>query len=317
MNNELVSVIMSCYNENPEWVENSIQSIIKQTYKNIEFIIVNDNPDNIELYSMLNKYDKLYDNITVIYNEKNIGLVSSLNKAISKCKGIYIARMDSDDISNLTRIEKQVKYMHKNKNIDLVMCHSNLIDERGKKIGENRITPSKKYIAKLLKYKNVSIHPTWLFRREIIDKLNGYRECKYIEDYDLLCRAIINGYNLGSINECLLDYRIRSSSICNSNRLEQQINFQLVQSQFLTSIKRGKSYMDISIDEVTENEINLYYKRMGIYKKFVEDGDKLKGYILIIYNMIKNKYKRRQLINEIKYKFWSLYINNRDEFETY
>ena len=80
-----VSVIMSTYKEPIEWIQESVDSILNQTYKNLEFIIIVDNPEYVELVSLLNDYADSDDRISVVVNNNNIGLVKSLNKALSFC----------------------------------------------------------------------------------------------------------------------------------------------------------------------------------------------------------------------------------------
>ena len=313
MSKNLVSVIMSCYNENIDWIKESIDSIIKQTYRNIEIIIVNDNPENEEIISLLEYYSKNEKRISIIFNDKNLGLVKSLNKAIKFAKGNYIARMDSDDVSDINRISEQVSFLEKNKDIDLVMTHANLIDEQGKNIGEFITTPCKiNDIKKLLRYRNVCMHPTWLLKKSMVDKLEGYKEFLYVEDYEFLCRAIVNGYNLATIPKKLLNYRIRSTSISNSNRIQQQINFQYVNKGYIQSLKnKDVSYMNnLNIIIKGEDEFNLHFEKQIKRGKILLNNKKyIRAYILLLSNMMRNKYKRKQLINEFKYKLNLLYVN--------
>ena len=121
MNNE-ISVIMSCYNETEKELSESINSILSQTFKNIEFIIVDDNPTNTTLKNLLIKYgnDK---RVKLVFNDTNLGLAQSLNKAIDISTGEYIARMDADDIALPTRFEAQLEFLENNmagKIIDLL-----------------------------------------------------------------------------------------------------------------------------------------------------------------------------------------------------
>ena len=96
-NNDLVSVIMSTYN-NEKSIESSVNSILNQTYKNIEFLIIDDfSTDNT--FGILNNLKNSDERIKVYRNSNNIGLTKSLNKLISKSKGNYIARQDADDIT--------------------------------------------------------------------------------------------------------------------------------------------------------------------------------------------------------------------------
>ncbi len=108
---DLISVIMSTYNESVSELRESIESVLKQTYSNIEFIIVIDNPNNEELSAFIYSFDD--PRIRVIKNDRNIGLVNSLNKAICQSKGKYLARMDADDICEANRLKLQKDYLEK------------------------------------------------------------------------------------------------------------------------------------------------------------------------------------------------------------
>ena len=108
-NNPLVSVIMSAYNSE-NYIAKSIESITEQSYKNIEFLIIDDNSqDNTS--EVIKDYEKFDKRIKFISNQKNIGLTKSLNKAIKLSQGKLVARQDDDDISLPNRLEIQVKYI--------------------------------------------------------------------------------------------------------------------------------------------------------------------------------------------------------------
>lgn len=96
-NTPKISVIMSAYNESFDELSRSIDSIINQTYKNIEFIIVSDNPENKEIKKAVQVAND--QRIKYLENKENVGLVQSLNRAISEATGSIITRMDADDIS--------------------------------------------------------------------------------------------------------------------------------------------------------------------------------------------------------------------------
>ena len=135
-----ISVIMSVYNEKKEWLQMSINSILNQSFKNFEFIIVLDNPDNIELKAVLEQFAAKDSRIKLIYNKKNMGLVYSLNSALKVAKGEYIARMDADDISELDRLEVQYNYFEQNPDIDFVSGFIRIIDEFDNVIGIDKCT---------------------------------------------------------------------------------------------------------------------------------------------------------------------------------
>lgn len=129
---ELISIIMSVYNETDSVLALSVDSILSQSYSNFEFIIVDDNPNNTQIRDFLKRQSD--PRIVRIYNKENRGLVYSLNKALKVAKGSIIARMDADDISEKDRIEKEYRYL-KNHNLDLVGTWIHLIDSQNNKIG--------------------------------------------------------------------------------------------------------------------------------------------------------------------------------------
>lgn len=301
-----VSIIMACYNEKLEWIKKSINSIINQTYNNIEIIIVNDNPNNERIIKLLKSYEISDNRVKVILNNENIGLVKSLNIALKNTTGDYIARMDADDISHFTRIKTQVEFLNKNEEVDIVSTYINMIDEYENITGvcKDNITKSED-IKKVLKYKNNFVHPTWMFKKNILQILNGYNEIPYAEDYEFLCRAVTNGFNLATIPEILLDYRVRVNSISNSNRLKQQIMFQIISNEYKEAIRRNKA-INIDADYI---DLNLKSKNLILIQNKLNNSNKLiyekkyiKGYLLKLFYILINSHKRKQLINEIKFK---------------
>ncbi len=284
----MISVIMSAYNEKESELRKSIDSIINQTYRDLEIIIVDDNPNNAELKKIL---DSLTDErIKLVYNEKNLGLVNSLNRALNVATGEYIARMDADDISFPDRLEKQLKYLQE-KQLDLVGGWLVLIDdsEEDKEIRKYEFPSSTEGINATIRFGSPIPHPTWLGKREVFDTLKGYRNVRYCEDYDFVLRAVYHSFKLGNVSDYVLRYRIRSTSITNSNR-----NKQLLLSRYI-----GKNRN--RIDDVTEEELNKY---INSDKAVVEVGylDRFDS-VRADYLRGKNKWKNAIILATNKY-FW-------------
>jgi glycosyltransferase involved in cell wall biosynthesis len=215
---------MSTYNEDPHWIKESIDSIINQTYKKIEFIIVLDNPQNEQIKCMLEKFSNLDNRIKIIYNSENIGLVKSLNKALLQCQGKYIARMDADDISTRDRLYHQKKYLEEN-SLDFVFSGVKVINELGEELFEsNYMSMSPEKVKNWLGLSNISNHPTWFLKAEVYKRLNGYRDVNYCEDYDFSLRCLSEGFKIGRMDKSILKYRIREGSISKSFGLEQFLN---------------------------------------------------------------------------------------------
>lgn len=220
---ERVSVIMSTYKESIEWIEISMNSILEQTYKEIEFIVVVDDPKRDDLIVLLKKRACEDNRIQVLINEQNRGLVYSLNRALEEVKSDYVVRMDADDISDKTRIQRQLEYMKKY-NLDLVGCQVEFIDEDGNVMfGTSTSMHSNPiHVNKVLNFQNCIYHPTWLVKTELYRTLHGYRDIKYCEDYDFLLRAKNRGARMSNLREPLLKYRYNTNGISRLNRAKQR-----------------------------------------------------------------------------------------------
>lgn len=199
-----VSVVMSTYNTDKAVMEQSINSILNQTYKNIEFIIVCDG--NKEEYKRLKVIKD--ERIKLLLNDENKGLPYSLNLAIDNSTGEYIARMDSDDIAEPYRIEKQVEYLEKHKEIAICGTEARLF---GTQKGLKKIyLKNKEEIKVQLLFKATLIHPTVMGRKEIFKEYK-YNE-KYIvaQDFELWSR-ISEKYEIGILPIIGLNYRMHNS----------------------------------------------------------------------------------------------------------
>jgi glycosyltransferase involved in cell wall biosynthesis len=314
---DLVSVIMSTYNEEPEWLKKSIDSILNQTYHNIEFIIVLDKPENEELRSILYDYEKQDNRVKIIPNKKNMGLVKSLNTALQHCQGKYIARMDADDISDPERISKEKNYLENNK-LDFVFSGMIVIDENDKKLYEwdnNNFSPEE--IKKVMEIWNISLHPTWFVKSEVYTSLQGYRDIPYSEDYDFSLRALSNGFKIGKLNENLLLYRMRSTGISKSNNFEQFI----ISRKLIQLYKKNKlddySYVNDQINHVQGQMKNGQKQKYTIAEDIfhegvgqVKEGQYLQGISKLVKSLLLSKYHIRKFNELLKYKIVTKQMKN-------
>lgn len=229
MAEELISVLMCAYNEPMEYISKAVTSIVEQTYRNIEYIIVIDRPDRQDIITYL---DKLGDErISYHVNEKNMGLTASLNKGLQLCNGKYIARMDADDIAFPDRLERQYAYicMH---DVDILGGQTVNIDATGEHCG--KITPPirDKYIKKYISLGGGLPHPTWLVRQSVYRELQGYRNIKSIEDYDFLVRGALQGYRFGCLNQPCLYYRKNTDGISQNDKSGQWVVGRILRKQY-------------------------------------------------------------------------------------
>ncbi len=215
-NRPTVSIILPVYKEPLSYFDKAYQSIVNQTYQSIEIIVIIDNPDLKEAIEYFSKAEIQYPHTRLVINEKNIGLIETLNKGLSLAAGRYIARMDSDDISLPTRIDEQLRFLELH-SLDLVGGYAELIDQDSNSLGTWKMPLSKRGIHMLTKYHTPALHPTWLCKKDALVKVSGYRGIKHAEDHDLLARLLLAGFSIGNYPKVVIKYRINPQSISNLN----------------------------------------------------------------------------------------------------
>ena len=232
---ELVSIIMTAYDEPIDYFNQALESILNQTYKKIEVILVIDNPQNIDIINSAKSFANDH-NVTVIINKRNEGLVASLNTALQHVHGSLIARMDSDDIAHPSRITKEVQKLNEG-GFDLVATNICNIDSNGNPLGTRTYYPTHSaMIYKYLALGDCMPHPTWLARKTLFDHLDGYRDVDACEDYDFILRGALKGARYALISEPLLSYRLNADSITHRKRSKQKATTIALQKAYRQSI---------------------------------------------------------------------------------
>lgn len=308
MENEKISIIMSVYKEEKIELKNSIESILNQSYKNFEFIIVIDNPTEKWREEFIRAYDD--SRIKIYVNEINIGLPNSLNFALEKVTGSYIARMDADDISLENRLERQIKYL-KSHSYDLCGCNIQcFFEDKEQQLVIYPALPEN--VSKLLREKNCVAHPTWLGKKEVFEKLNGYRDIFSCEDYDFLIRADKEGFKIANLQETLLKYRLSPTSISRKNPGKQE----LIANLLKVSYRKGKIVSLKEIDDFLNSEeyskkiksFDRYCGMKNIRARYRENKFPM-YYIYTILLLLDVKHS----ISEIKRKISNQYIMKKDK----
>ena len=202
-----ISVIMSIYKESKKQIENSINSILKQTFKDFEFIIILDEPKNKIAIKLINDFMKKDKRIILLKNKKNIGLGFSLNKGIKISIGKYIARMDCGDLVKSNKLKIQYNYMEKNKQIDLLFTQWIEINENGEKTIRKPQKIWFKNMEKNFFLKSMLLHASLMCKSEILKKYN-YEISQRPEDFILFLRLIRKKYKFDLIEENLYIYNI-------------------------------------------------------------------------------------------------------------
>lgn len=231
----LVSVIMGNYNTPESYLRESIDSVLAQTYTDFELIIVDDASTD-DSPAVLRSYDD--PRIRILYNEKNMGLAATLNKALDNCRGEFVARMDTDDICLPQRFERQVDYLGGHPEVIVCGTWVEKFFEPGANakstIPKTTLPDRESYLIYLL-YGNYPtiIHPSVMYNRRMLlqHDLRYNTEYRYAEDY----RMWLSCARCGScviIPEVLLRFRCHAGSISvQKNEQQQENDYSIIQEQ--------------------------------------------------------------------------------------
>lgn len=201
------SVLMSVYyKDSPEWLREAIKSVISQTAKPKEIIIVCDGPLTPELDKIL---DENRDFVKTHRLAKNMGLGEALRQGLEQCSCSLVARMDSDDISLPDRFEKQLAVFEKNPELAVLGGMIEEFDSHTlKPICIRQVPLEDAGIRKFLKFRNPMNHVSVMFRKDAVMKAGGYQPFPLLEDYYLWARMMAKGFRLMNIPEILVKVRI-------------------------------------------------------------------------------------------------------------
>lgn len=307
----MISVVMPVYN-NCEYIEESIKSILNQSYKNYEFIIVNDCSDDQSL-EIISKYMKCDNRIVLINKLQNKGIVECLNSGIMQSKGKYIARMDADDISLPTRLEEQINFFDRN-NVDILGTWiTKFSKEKKLSVVKNPIIHQD--ILFSLFFKSAFSHPSVMMRRSVFDYVNYSNEIA--EDYKLWCDLAIKKYKFANIPKILLHYRVHNDqltlkkknknynsskniSLYFSKNVDDKMN-QVLNKYWNNNIKNRKNFSefcDIIIDKLNEYNVSRDYSKIIFYHMY--NNLKYRNLIFYVIFFIKTRKFKKNILDEIK-----------------
>ncbi len=200
----IISVVMSVYNAE-NYLKDAIESILNQTFREFEFIIINDgstdkSPDIISSFQD--------SRITLINNEHNIGLAASLNRGIEAAKGKYIARMDADDLSARNRLQEQYRYMELKSHCVAVGSNIRIIAKDGEYLDNQIVEDDDAILKATLPFNTPFAHGSAFIRKEYINLVHGYKEeMRYSQDVILWIDLMKYG-TYGRIQKDLYHFRV-------------------------------------------------------------------------------------------------------------
>ncbi len=294
----LVSVIMAAKNVE-KYISEAIDSVINQTYKNWELIIVDDGSNDTTL-SIINSYIKNDSRIKIIRNEKSLGQAIARNTAVKNSSGDFLAILDADDIAMPDRIMEQVLFLGNNPNVSAVGGHAEIIDENGKSLGIKRKALNIDAIRFSLLLQNQFIHSTMMIRRDVFNKFGGYdNDFLYAEDYDLWSKIIEKNIVL-NIDKVVSKFRIQPGSV---TKMKDTQIIQL-KNNMVVVFRNVRNLVDYTDDQIQKmydmvnNYLTILQTIPAFYLYF-----KLSRQYINMYN--ENKDVSRQikviLVNRLKY----------------
>ena len=289
-NKPAISVIMSVYN-GEDYLKEAAESIINQTFKDWELIIVNDcSSDNTA--NILNELSESDERIRIVTNEVNLKLPTSLNKAISLAEGEFVARMDSDDIALAERLQKQYDFMKKNPDVHLSSCRfmtlkGNVISSGG--CGGRCDDAS---LRALLLVTNPILHPGVIAKTETMKKLMYDVTLTCSEDLEMWIRFSEEGYKMEILPEYLMLYRLH----------DKQITSTTLERQHKEVLKIQNGYFGKMLSEMSEEMQNFYIS--GIYFREAADINKFCEF----YKFLKRENKKTKAFdnNAIRYAMFEI-----------
>lgn len=204
------------YKEKPEYLKMSFDSMINQTIKPDEIVLVEDGKLTPELYEVINKYSNENKNLfnIVVLNE-NVGLGLALNAGLKVCKNELVARMDTDDVCLPNRCEQQLERFEKNDNLDIVGSMTDEFIGTIDNIVSSRIVPTThEKIMKFAKRRSPFNHPTVMYKKSKVMEVGGYGNYRRAQDYDLFMRMLNEGQAIGeNIDKSLIYFRADENNI--------------------------------------------------------------------------------------------------------
>lgn len=272
-----VTVIMPVHNTQ-KYIEQAIDSILSQTYTNFELLIIDDASTDNSIDYITNYKD---NRIKLVRNKVNLGISRTRNYGIELSNTEYIALMDSDDIATPTRLEKEVRFLDENSDIDVVGGHMRQIDEDGRDLNKQwSVCLNPKYVKAYLLLGNTVANGTTMFRKSFVEKSNIRFDENSIgaEDYRFWVDCSLQG-NIANLDEVFLYWRTSHDSETNKVRLNKSReldevnihNYALQKTGFLLTnnetVILNKVFKDEGIIENKEELIELYHALKSISKQ--------------------------------------------------
>ncbi|MBQ8575655.1 MAG: glycosyltransferase [Clostridia bacterium] len=273
--NQLVSVVIPTHKREVECLATAVNSVLGQTYKNIEIVIVDDSPSTYEKRAEVKAYVEALEHDKVIYlqNEKNLGGSLTRNRGIDASTGDYIAFLDDDDEYTHDKIEKQLKFMLEN---DCDMTFSNTVMcKNGKPVEVRDFKDIPAFDNDSLLHYHLLYHltgtSTYMFKAEKLREIGGFDNALCGQEFILMLKAIEGGLKIRymDVNDVLHTISAEGSISFSKNKIQGEKNLYKIKSRFFPQLsKKEIKYINFRYHAI----MAIAYKRNSMYGKMVAEG---------------------------------------------
>lgn len=265
---EKYSVLMSLYRkEHPEYLRLALDSMINQTAKPDEIVLVEDGPLTDELCKIVEEYK---EQLHIVVNNTNLGLGLALNEGLKACRNELVARMDTDDISKPERCEKQLEHFKKKPQLSIVGSYiDEFVGDPSNVISRRCVPTSSEDIYEYAKRRSAFNHPAVMYKKSDVLAEGGYRDLKRNQDVDLFGRMLYKGYKAENIGEALLWFRSSDELAARRKSWENT-------KSYIATIKRFwkmgySSFADYAMVAIAQSGMYIMPLKLQnwVYKKFL------------------------------------------------
>ena len=267
------SVLMSVYKkENPNWFKIALDSMLAQTVKPAEIVLVEDGPLTKALYNVIEEYKTKYKNLfKIVPLKENQGLGLALQQGILACNNEYIARMDTDDYCVKERCSLELNEFIKDPELDIVGCFENEFagEDLTQSFSCHKVPETDAEIKKFMRRRCGLLHPTVIYKKSAVLKAGNYRHYPLFEDYDLFLRMVESGAKTYNIQKSLYYLRV------NPNLFKRRGGYAYMKTcvsfKYALYKKGFSSFMDFTVSAFGQALVCLMpnFMRTLFYKKFL------------------------------------------------
>ena len=266
------SVLMTVYkNDNPLYFEKSIMSMIHQTNKADEIVIVKDGPITNELQKVIDIIDNKFPNIIKQVNlEKNLGLGLALNEGLKVCKNDIVARMDADDISLNNRCELQLNEFILDQDLDIIGCSvDEFIDDESNIVSSRLVPETNEEIYKFARQRDPFNHPTVMYRKSKVLSSGGYSDLRKNQDTDLWIKMLLKNCKCKNIKDSLVLFRFDESTYeRRKNWLNTKLFIKIRYNAYKTGFSSLFDFIKVAMVQVIIYILPINFQKL-IYRKFL------------------------------------------------